>query len=75
MFKGVNPFSIQPDTLKKDKKMGKYKENPKYNVVSIRVSDEERKVIRKLAVSSNLSTANLLREILFRSGLLSGTCN
>jgi len=50
--------------------MGKYKENPKYNVVSIRVSDEERKIIRRLALSSNTSTAHLLREILFGSGLL-----
>jgi len=50
--------------------MGKYKENPKYNVVSIRVSDDERKIIRKIAMSCNVSTANLLREILFNSGLL-----
>lgn len=50
--------------------MAKYKENPKYNVVTIRVSDDERKIIRKIAMSSNVSTANLLREILFNSGLL-----
>lgn len=50
--------------------MGKYKENPKYNVVSIRVSDDERKITRRIAMNSNVSTANLLREILFNSGLL-----
>jgi len=50
--------------------MGKYKEDPLYNVVSIRVSDEERKLIRKLAESSNTSTTHLLREILFNTGLL-----
>jgi predicted transcriptional regulator len=50
--------------------MGKYKENPKYNVVSIRVSDEERKIIRRLAESCNTSTTHLLREVLFNTGLL-----
>lgn len=42
--------------------MGKYKDQPKYNVVSIRVSDEERLALEEMTRFSNKSISMLLRE-------------
>ena len=44
--------------------MGKYKDKPKYNVVSIRVSDEEKLVLEEMMQRSNKSISNLMREAL-----------
>ena len=44
--------------------MAKYKENPRYNVVSIRVSDEERETLEKLSRESNKKVSDLMREAL-----------
>jgi hypothetical protein len=42
--------------------MGKYKEYPKYNVISIRVSDEERIALNEMMQNSRKSISSLLRE-------------
>lgn len=42
--------------------MGKHKDQPKYNVVSIRVSDEERLALEEMMRLSNKSISMLLRE-------------
>ena len=42
--------------------MGKYKERPKYNVISMRVSDEERIALNEMMQNSRKSISNLLRE-------------
>ncbi|MEI7817210.1 MAG: ribbon-helix-helix protein, CopG family [Desulfuromonadales bacterium] len=42
--------------------MGKNKENPKYNVVSMRVSDEEKLALYELTRSSSKSISKLMRE-------------
>jgi predicted transcriptional regulator len=42
--------------------MGKYKDKPKYNVVSIRVTDEEKLVLEEMTRRSNKSLSSLLRE-------------
>jgi len=42
--------------------MGKCKENPKYNVLSIRVTDEEKAFMDELKQSSRKSISRLLRE-------------
>jgi predicted transcriptional regulator len=42
--------------------MGKYKEQPKYNVVSIRVSDEEKAVLDELTRRDRTTVTNLMRE-------------
>jgi len=44
--------------------MGKYKDNPKYNVVSIRVTDEEKLALEEMMRRSNKSISNLMREAL-----------
>ena len=42
--------------------MGKYKENPKYNVVSIRVSDEEKAFLDEISKRERSSITELMRE-------------
>ncbi|NJD91187.1 MAG: CopG family transcriptional regulator [Geobacter sp.] len=42
--------------------MGKYKEQPKYNVLSIRVSDEEKAILEELTRRDQISISNLMRE-------------
>jgi len=42
--------------------MGKYKEQPRYNVVSIRVSDEEKAFLDELTRRDRTNITNLMRE-------------
>jgi predicted transcriptional regulator len=42
--------------------MGKYKENPKYTVVSLRVSDEEKRALEEITKLSSKSISCLMRE-------------
>ena len=42
--------------------MGKYKEQPKYNVVSIRVSDEEKAFLDEMTRRDRTTVTNLIRE-------------
>ncbi|NJD91536.1 MAG: CopG family transcriptional regulator [Geobacter sp.] len=42
--------------------MGKYKAQPKYNVLSIRVSDEEKAALEELTRRDQISISNLMRE-------------
>ncbi len=42
--------------------MGKYKENPKYNVISIRVTDEEKATIDKISRYTNKTVSRLMRD-------------
>lgn len=42
--------------------MGKYKEHPKYNVVSIRVSDEEKALLDAITRRDRTNITNLMRE-------------
>ena len=42
--------------------MGKYKESPKYNVVSMRISDEEKLTLKEMTRRSSKSISQLMRE-------------
>jgi predicted DNA-binding protein len=42
--------------------MGKYKINPKYHVVSMRVSNEEKLALEELTRQSSKSVSKLMRE-------------
>jgi len=44
--------------------MNKCKEQPRYHVVSVRVSDEERDALEKLSLESNKKVSDLMREAL-----------
>ena len=42
--------------------MGKYKETPRYNVISMRVSDIERKDLLHIATCNSLSISDMMRQ-------------
>jgi hypothetical protein len=42
--------------------MGKYKECPKYNVISMRISDEEKLALEEMTRLSSMSISTLMRE-------------
>lgn len=42
--------------------MGKMRENPRYNVISMRISDEERAALDQLMNATNKSVSQLMRE-------------
>ncbi|GFO56554.1 hypothetical protein GMSM_35610 [Geomonas sp. Red276] len=44
--------------------MAKSKKHPRYNVVSVRVSDEERQMLEKLSADENKKVSELIREAL-----------
>ena len=44
--------------------MGKYKENPRYHVLSIRISDNEFEALAYESHTSNKSISDLMREAL-----------
>ena len=48
--------------LSKEKVMGAMKENPRYNVVSIRVSDDELEVLQEVSKATCKSISEIMRE-------------
>jgi hypothetical protein len=48
--------------LPKEKAMGAMKENPRYNVVSIRVSDDELEVLQEVSKETRKSISQIMRE-------------
>ena len=46
--------------------MGKVKANPRYNVISMRISEEEHEHLKQITVSSNRSVSDIMREAIRR---------
>lgn len=46
--------------------MANYKKVPRYNVISMRVSDDERKVLQKIASRNALSISDMMRQAMER---------
>lgn len=42
--------------------MGKYKETTRYNVISMRISDAERKELQQAALRQSLSISDMMRQ-------------
>ncbi len=42
--------------------MGRMRENPRYNVVSMRISDEEREILEEIMESTHKSVSDIMRE-------------
>jgi predicted DNA-binding protein len=42
--------------------MGRMRENPRYNVISMRVSDEEREYVESLVKRTQKSVSDIMRE-------------
>jgi hypothetical protein len=49
-------------TAKGEKAMGRMRENPRYNVISMRISDEEREHLENIMGQTNLSISDIMRE-------------
>lgn len=45
--------------------MGKMRENPRYNVISMRISDEERNELESLMSLTEKSVSDIMREAMF----------
>ncbi len=42
--------------------MGRMRENPRYNVISMRISDEERETLEYIVNTTNRSVSDIMRE-------------
>lgn len=42
--------------------MGRMRENPRYNVISMRISDEERETLELIVNTTNRSVSDIMRE-------------
>lgn len=42
--------------------MGRMRENPRYNVISMRISDEERETLRLIMEATNKSVSDIMRD-------------
>ena len=42
--------------------MGRMRENPRYNVISMRISDEERETLRQIMEATNKSVSDIMRD-------------
>jgi predicted DNA-binding protein len=42
--------------------MGRMRENPRYNVISMRISDEERETLEQIMDSTKKSISDIMRE-------------
>ena len=42
--------------------MGRMSENPRYNVISMRISDEERETLQELINTTHKSVSDIMRE-------------
>ncbi len=42
--------------------MGRMRENPRYNVISMRISDEERETLQEIMQHSHKSVSDIMRE-------------
>ncbi len=53
--------------------MGRMSENPRYNVISMRISDEERETLQELINTTQKSVSDIMREAmeLFKRQLVS----
>lgn len=51
--------------------MGRMRENPRYNVISMRISDDEKNCLEGIIHETNLSVSDVMREAmnLYRSHL------
>ncbi|RNC68494.1 MAG: ribbon-helix-helix protein, CopG family [Desulfuromonadales bacterium] len=45
--------------------MGRYKEDPRYNVISLRMTDEERAMLEELVRCNGTNISDLMRAALF----------
>jgi hypothetical protein len=42
--------------------MGRMRENPRYNVISMRISDEEREALERIMQETRMTVSDIMRE-------------
>ena len=42
--------------------MGRMRENPRYNVISMRISDEERETLERIMQETRITVSDIMRE-------------
>lgn len=42
--------------------MGRMRENPRYNVISMRISDEERETLERIMQETRMTVSDIMRE-------------
>lgn len=42
--------------------MGRMRENPRYNVISMRISDEEREALERIMQETSMTVSDIMRE-------------
>lgn len=59
-------YSVNTNTIipyaRRTNNMGRMRENPRYNVISMRVSDEEREQLESLVQRTHKSVSDIMRE-------------
>jgi len=55
---------MSPDTLQ-ESNMGRMKERPRYNVISMRISDEEKEALEQVTRITSKSVSDLMREAMW----------
>ncbi|HTG81732.1 MAG TPA: ribbon-helix-helix protein, CopG family [Geobacteraceae bacterium] len=57
--------------------MGRMRENPRYNVISMRISDEEKDTLEQIMSSTHKSVSDIMRDamVLLKSQLTSSQVN
>ena len=57
--------------------MGRMRENPRYNVISMRISDEEKDTLELIMNSTHKSVSDIMREAmeLFKTRITNGPMN
>jgi len=55
---------MSPDTLQ-ESNMGRMKERPRYNVISMRISDEEKEALEQVTRMTRKSVSDLMREAMW----------
>lgn len=56
------PAALPGEIYSGGEKMGRMRENPRYNVISMRISDEERETLEQLMYSTKKSVSEIMRE-------------
>ena len=60
--------------VREESDVGKMKESPRYNVIAVRVTDEEMMALKYLSKTRKTTYSQLIREALARGGFPSAGC-
>jgi hypothetical protein len=70
-------IKIKQNKTIEEEAMGRMRENPRYNVISMRISDEERDTLEQIMSTTHKSVSDIMREAmdLLKTQVTSGPLN